>query len=83
MLDGCKTFRDFRTAIPLTALKISALCTIHCDFYGYPNTQNRMYELCTISQIQSQMVTTAFLLLHICSYTIELCSLSQYVIFYR
>ena len=29
VLDGCETFRDCRTTIPLIALKISTLCIIH------------------------------------------------------
>ena len=33
MLDGCETIRDCRANIPLTALKVSTLCIIHCGFY--------------------------------------------------
>ena len=46
MFSRCETFRDCRTTIPLSYLKISTLCTIHCGFYGPRNTQNRMCELC-------------------------------------
>ena len=47
MLDGCETFRDCRTAIPLTALKVSTLCIFHGDFYIdiQISTQNQMCEL--------------------------------------
>ena len=47
MFNRCETFRDCRTIIPLSSLKISSLCIIHCGFYGSLNTQNRMCELCT------------------------------------
>ena len=53
MLHRYETLRDCRTTIPLTALKVSTLYIIHCDFYRYPNTQNRMCELCTFSRIRS------------------------------
>ena len=55
MLDRYETFRDCRTTIRLTALKVSTLYIIHCDFYRYANTQNQMCELCTFSQIRSHM----------------------------
>ena len=51
--------RDCRTTIPLTALKVSTLCTIYCDFYRYPNTQIRMCELSTFSQIRSHIMQKA------------------------
>ena len=40
MLDRCETFRDCRTTISLSSLKISTLYTIHCGFYRCSNTQN-------------------------------------------
>ena len=55
-MDICETFRDCRTAIPLSSLKVSCLDTISCGLYESPNEQNWMCELCTFSQIQSQMV---------------------------
>ena len=61
MLDGCETFRDCRTTIPLAVLKVSTLCIIHCDFYGYSNTQNPICELCTFSQIWSHIESKSWL----------------------
>ena len=55
MTDRCETFRDCRTTIPLLSLKVSNCYTIACSFYGSPNEQNRMYELCTFSQIRSHI----------------------------
>ena len=49
MLDGYETFRDCRITISLTALKVSTLYTIHCDFYRCSNTQNQMCELCSLA----------------------------------
>ena len=37
--------------------EIFNLCTIPCCFYGPPNAENWMYELCTFSQIRSQLLT--------------------------
>ena len=57
MSDGYESFRDCRTTIPLIALKVSTLCTIHSDFIRrYPNTQNWMRKLWTFSQIQSHIL---------------------------
>ena len=64
MTDKCKIFKDCRTAILLPYLKISTLCTIPCGFYASPNAQNRMCELCTFSQIQSQILCEELLVLH-------------------
>ena len=61
MTDRCETFRDFRTTIPLSSLKVSNLYTIACDFYGSPNKQNQMCKLCTFSQIRSHMMLHFFL----------------------
>ena len=55
MFNRFDTFRDCRTTISLSFLQISTLCTIHCGFYGSLNTQNRMCELCTFSQIRSHI----------------------------
>ena len=55
MTDRCETFRDCRTTIPLSFLKVSNRYTIACSFYGSPNEQNRMSELCTFSQIWSHI----------------------------
>ena len=55
MTDTFETFRDCRTTIPLSFLKVSNLYTIPCGFYGSPNEQNRMCELCTFSQIRSHI----------------------------
>ena len=56
MTGRCKIFRNCRTTIPLSSLKISTLCIILCGFYTSPNAQNRMCELCTFSQIWSQLL---------------------------
>ena len=57
-MDKCDTFRDCRTAISLSFLKVSHLHTILCGLYESPNEQNRMCELCTFSQIWSQIMLT-------------------------
>ena len=44
-------------AIPLAFLKVSYLYTIPCGFYGYPNEQSWMCELCIFSQILSHIRT--------------------------
>ena len=54
-MDRCDTSKDCRTTIPLSTLKVSYLYIIPCGFYESPNEQNRMCELCTFSQIQSQI----------------------------
>ena len=48
-------FRDCRTTISLSFLKVLNLYAIPYSFCGSPNEQNRMCELCTFSQIWSQM----------------------------
>ena len=50
MPNRCETFRDFRTTIPLSPLKVSNLYTIVCGFYGSANEQNLMCELCTFAK---------------------------------
>ena len=55
MTDISETFRNCRTPIPLSALKVSNLYTIHFGFYGSPNVQHQMCELCMFSQIQSHI----------------------------
>ena len=42
-------------AIPLAFLKVSYLYAIPCGFYGYPNEQSWMCELCMFSQIWSHI----------------------------
>ena len=49
-------FRDCRTTIPLSSLKVSCLDTIFCGLYEFPNEQNRMCELRTFSQIRSHII---------------------------
>ena len=44
-------------AIPLAFLKVSYLYAIPCGFYGYPNEQSWMCELCMFSQIWSHIYT--------------------------
>ena len=61
-MDRCATFRDCRTIIPLSSLKVSYLYTIPFGLYESPNEQNRMCELCTFSQIRSHLFM--FLLVH-------------------
>ena len=48
-------FRSYGTTIPLLSLKISDLHTVPNKFYESLNVENRMCELCTFSQIRSQM----------------------------
>ena len=55
-IDGCETFGNCRTTIPLTFLKVSNLYTIPCGFYGPPNEQNWMCELCMFSQIHKTLL---------------------------
>ena len=62
--DGCETFSNCRS-VPLSSLKILTLCTISCGFYGPPNAENCMRELCTFSQIRSHM--------YVCMYVHMLC----------
>ena len=57
-MDKCDTFRDCRTTISLSFLKVSHLYTIPCGLYESPNEQNRMFELCTFSQIRSRVMLT-------------------------
>ena len=59
MTDRCEMFRNCRTTIPLSSLKISTLYTIICDFYASPNAQNRMCELCTFSQIRLHILVAS------------------------
>ena len=42
--------------MPVSFLKISTQSTILCGSYASPNVQNRMCELCTFSQIRSQLL---------------------------
>ena len=56
----CETFRDCGTTILLSSLKVSDLYTSPCGFYRSSNVQNRMCELCTFSQIQSQIRNSIF-----------------------
>ena len=55
MTDKCETCRDCGSAISLSLLKMSNLYVILCGCYESPNVKNRMCELCTFSQIQSQL----------------------------
>ena len=61
-MDRYQTFRNCRTTIPLLSLKISTLYIILYGYYESPNAQNRMCELCTFSQIQSQLFFQEILL---------------------
>ena len=56
MTDICETFRNCRTTISLSSVKVSNLYTIHSGFYGSRNLQNRMCKLCIFSQIQSYIL---------------------------
>ena len=44
-------------AIPLAFLKVSNLYAIPCGFYGYPNEQSWMCDLCMFTQILSHTHT--------------------------
>ena len=60
MRDRFETFRDCRTTIPSSLLKVSNLYTIPYGFCGFPNDQNRMCELYTFSQIRSHSYVLFF-----------------------
>ena len=45
--DECETCRDCRTTILVLLLKVSNLYAFLCGYYGSPNVQNQMCELCT------------------------------------
>ena len=51
LTDSYETFRDCRTNIPLSLLKISNLYIISCAVYGSSNVEYQMCELCTFSKI--------------------------------
>ena len=51
----CEICRNCWTTIPLATWQVLNLYTIPCGFYGSPNEKNRMCELCTFSQIRSQI----------------------------
>ena len=59
MVDSIETCKDYWATIPLSTLKISKLCDAPSRFYESLNSKNRMCELCTFSQIQSQMFPTS------------------------
>ena len=58
MVDRFETCRVYRATIPLSFLKISDLYTVPTRFYAL-NEKNQMCELCTFSQIQSQICSIA------------------------
>ena len=53
----CEIYRNCWTTIPLATWQVLNLYIIPCGFYGSPNEKNRMCELCTFSQIRSQIAT--------------------------
>ena len=56
MSNKCETCRVLELlAIPLLLLKVSNLYAILCGCHGSPNVKNWMCELCTFSQIRSQI----------------------------
>ena len=55
MIDSIETCRDYRATIPLSTQKISKLRDFPSRFYESLNGKNRMRELCTFSQIRSQL----------------------------
>ena len=66
MTDKCETCRDCRTTIPLSLQKVSNLYAIICGRYASPNVKNQMCELCTFSQIQSQLMLTVPIIYYAC-----------------
>ena len=56
MKDKLETFRGYRTTIPLSFLQMLDLCIVPSGFYESLNEKNRMCELCTFSQIRSQLI---------------------------
>ena len=55
-MDTLETFRVYRATIPLSFLQILNLYTVSSRFYESLNEENWMCELCTFSQIRSQLV---------------------------
>ena len=55
MMDTLETFRSYRATIPLSFLQMLDLCIVLSGFYESMNEKNRMCELCTFSQIRSQI----------------------------
>ena len=51
-----KIFRNDKGIAVLQALKVSHLSVIPSRFYESPKLKNWMYELCTFSQIWSQIL---------------------------
>ena len=70
----CETFRDCRTTISVSSLKVSHLYTIPCSFYESPNEKNWMCELCTFSQIRSHMEVEKVKAIIILVYLAHICS---------
>ena len=58
MTDECEIYRDYKTTILVSLLKVSNLYAIPCHSYEYPIDQNWMYELCTFSQFQSNITAS-------------------------
>ena len=56
MVYSFKSFRDEKEIVVLPSLKASHLSVILKGFYESPKVKNWMCELCTFSQIQSQLL---------------------------
>ena len=54
-MDTLETFRVYRATIPLLFLQILELYTLSSGFYESWNEENRMCELCMLSQIRSHV----------------------------
>ena len=57
-----ETFRDDTGIVVLQSLKVSYLSLIPNGFYELPKLKNWMCELCTFSQIRSQIIMNCVLL---------------------
>ena len=64
MVDTLETSRDYSVIIPLTFLQMSDLYTVPTRFYESLKDKNRMCELCTFSQIRSQLFELKFKVHH-------------------
>ena len=57
MVFRCETFRNDKGIVVLQLVKVSLLSIISNRFYESPKLKNWMCELCTFSQIRSQLCT--------------------------
>ena len=56
IIDTCEIFRDCKAIIPLSSLNVSSLYTIACGFYGSPDEQDWVCELCAFFPESSRIL---------------------------